>query len=116
MTVSIKDPKETLWTRLCKQAGAASISIVNEFNEELSPPVPEGFRYVEDDYVLAKGIPSPDAGFLVACDCTTGCRDVDVCECQDAAGEDYHGQKAYAYDSQVCKSFAVFVLFTHGAS
>ncbi|KAH9920278.1 uncharacterized protein B0H18DRAFT_1024543 [Fomitopsis serialis] len=90
------------WNRAIKFARAAPLYIVTGSNAQDVPPGLEGFEYCEQHYVRAEGVPGPpDPSFLAICDCTTGCRSAQRCDCQLASElVNEAGERKYAYNSE----------------
>lgn len=65
------------------------------------PPLPPGFQYIEEKYILSEGLLQPDSGFLEVCDCPGECDTAADCACQSMADLDMHGDRTFAYDSKV---------------
>ena len=67
------------WDKATKEAGSASVTIVNDIDGEEVPGVPEDFQYLEHGYDWGR-YPS-DPNFLIGCDCPSNCNSVDVEGC-----------------------------------
>ncbi|KZT24356.1 SET domain-containing protein [Neolentinus lepideus HHB14362 ss-1] len=85
------------WNSAARATGAASISITNEIDDEIIPPVIDDFEYLENRYSYPEDISSLVAhpeDFLVSCDCKF-CTDAANCECQEALDVDHDRMFAY---------------------
>ena len=89
------------WDKAAREAGSASVTIVNEVDGEEVPGVPEDFQYLEHGYDWGRY--APDPGFLIGCDCTGNCNGVDIEDCcirhVDSNLEEFVG---FWYDKRVC--------------
>jgi len=89
------------WDRATKEAGSASVTIVNDVDGEEVPGVPEDFRYLEHGYDWGKYTSDPN--FLIGCNCAGNCNSADVEGCCirhiDSDPEDLVG---FWYDKRVC--------------
>ncbi|OBZ79868.1 Histone-lysine N-methyltransferase, H3 lysine-9 specific [Grifola frondosa] len=86
------------WTS--KLRGAASVTIINNFNAEDIPPSLDGFEYRERDYLRDSDILQLDAAMncLVNCECETACENAMTCECQGPSElKDDSGRTEFAY-------------------
>lgn len=98
------------WNKATKEAGAASVSIVNEVDSEEVPDVPEDFQYLEYGYDWGEYASDPE--FLVGCECVGNCGtgDVENC-CIRRIDSDPEGLMGFWYDEQVsfsCKRDLVY--------
>lgn len=88
------------WDKATREAGSASVTIVNEVDGEEVPGVPEDFQYLEHGYDWGKYAPDPN--FLIGCDCVGNCDSADVEDCCirhiDSDPEDLMG---FWYDKRV---------------
>ncbi|KAF9654250.1 SET domain-containing protein [Thelephora ganbajun] len=67
------------WDKATREAGSASVMIVNEVDGEEVPGVPEDFRYLEYGYDWGRHAPDPN--FLIGCDCVGNCGSADSGGC-----------------------------------
>ncbi|KAG7440352.1 SET domain-containing protein [Guyanagaster necrorhizus] len=69
------------WTLEAAKAGAASITFVNQVDDEETPELAMDFTYLEREYVRGAGIPDVDDALLTVCICRT-CTHPSACGCQ----------------------------------
>ena len=88
------------WDRATKEAGSASVTIVNEVDDEEVPGVPEDFQYLEHGYDW--GQHAPDANFLLGCNCVGNCNSPDGgCSCTRRFVRDPEESVEFWYDTRV---------------
>lgn len=94
---------ETAWNRIARNSGAATISLVNDVDDEEIPSSidPATFTYLErSSYILPEGETS-HSGLYEGCECEDGCISPDECACQSTEFADvimHHGRRSFAYD------------------
>ena len=88
------------WDKATKDAGSASVTIVNEVDGEEVPGVPEDFQYLEHGYDWGRYAPDPN--FLIGCDCAGNCgtEDTESC-CVRHIDSDPEGFMGFWYDKWV---------------
>ncbi|OCH92672.1 SET domain-containing protein [Obba rivulosa] len=103
---SRRDQRKALqeeWRQAVVRAGAASVRIVNEVNSDKTPPIPDGFRYIERQYARAPDVPQSAEALncLVMCECDDICTDAGACQCQDPSDiiNDFE-EREFAYDHE----------------
>jgi len=89
------------WDKATRDAGSASVTIVNEVDGEEAPGVPQDFQYLEHGYDWGKY--APDPGFLIGCDCPGNCNSavIEVC-CVRHIDGDPEELMGFWYDKRVC--------------
>ena len=89
------------WNKATREAGSASVTIVNEVDGEEVPGVPEDFQYLEHGYDWGRY--APDPGFLIGCDCADDCNSADTrgC-CIRHIDSDLEEPIDFWYDKRVC--------------
>ncbi|KAF9000923.1 SET domain-containing protein [Hymenopellis radicata] len=99
------------WSDITKETDAASITIVNDVDDEAIPPLPRDFLYIENRYMYAKSIQRPSDVSNEAwmhCICMN-CTSPDTCDCQPEGEqweiEDHRHRAAFAYNSRGFFSF-----------
>ncbi|KAF9462485.1 hypothetical protein BDZ94DRAFT_1260968 [Collybia nuda] len=106
--LSKRDELQRKWTQAAKRSRAASITIANDIDNELLPPLVPNFEYLESEFRYSSRIPVPDdTELFVSCDCDI-CSSASVCSCQEPS-ELWNrvGRKSYAYTSEGLFAFNV---------
>ena len=120
------------WDHATREAGSASVTIINEVDGEEVPGVPEDFQYLEHGYDWGRH--APDRNFLIGCDCVGNCSGVNTENCciRHIYGGDLRGfwydkrvrfpskrdfsTTSLTLDNRVCSASAIPTFFSQNAT
>ncbi|KAH7913745.1 hypothetical protein BJ138DRAFT_1171124 [Hygrophoropsis aurantiaca] len=92
---------EKKWRQATRNVSAASITIVNEIDDEEVPPHMEEFMYTEQKYIVGKELEfifTLDEDLFLRCECYSSCQDATKCHCQtNSELNDTMGKNIFAY-------------------
>ncbi|KAG6817367.1 hypothetical protein H0H87_009554 [Tephrocybe sp. NHM501043] len=74
------------WSTIARRTRAAPITITNDVDDDVIPPLPEGFEYIESEYIYSNKVPRADCideGVFVRCECKEKIRCTALCNCQE---------------------------------